>query len=323
MVHGQGPETLRRRLFYQTKADINALAVQIKQGNGKFLLIRSAAAHMPDSEKAKTANPSPGSIAPIPSAVDHQHPFRVTLTDSHPTSSIENAAIDRAQEFIDPKSQVDDDYQLAPNTADHSSKKNLEKPAQTEKSKDLFSQLGKTLGGTGRKGVGSLKVFIGRMLPDESLLNISPNLMAFIAVMIPLVVVIAASSVYFRLGRSAQYELLTTQAEQILQQSYQQSDPGTKRADLSASLSLLQKADTFAADSGTKAEIKTQLKEVRNALDELDLVKRVDYQPAIIGGLKLSNKITEIQAVEDQLYLLDSSSSSVLHAFPHREGLRN
>jgi hypothetical protein len=53
---------------------------------------------------------------------------------------------------------------------------------------------------------------------------------------------------------------------------------------------------------------------MRNELDTLDFVSRVDYQPAIVGGLEVTSKITGMVAFDDELYMLDQDSGEVLLA---------
>ena len=308
-VHGQGPETLRRRLYYQTKADINALAFQVKQGNGKFLVIRSGDAQ-PVSHEQVTITAPVVPVNPLLSTtalVKSVKPANEAPAVSLPTPVSVDHPVEHTKVVIEPFRKTSDSkqpgIQIAEQTDIH------RKPGS------IFSKLLGSLGVFGRKAADSLKVFIGRMLPDKSFLNIPSGLMAAIAILVPVAVVIAASSVYFRLGRSAQFELLTSQAEQLFQRANNQTDVGEKRADLGSVLSLLRKADAYTSDSSSKDELEAKLSNVRNTLDELDLVKRVNYQPAIIGGLQLNNKIIEMQAVDDQLYLLDKLSSRVLRAY--------
>jgi hypothetical protein len=134
--------------------------------------------------------------------------------------------------------------------------------------------------------------------------------MALIAVVVPVVVVTVASAAYFRLGRDAQYELLYAQAQQMAQQAAQQSDLTLRRTGLEAALGMLVQAEAYHTTPETQA-LRLQ---ARAALDDLDLIRRVQYEPAIIGGLPPSVSVTRIFLTDRDLYLLDGNSGSVIRA---------
>jgi len=50
------------------------------------------------------------------------------------------------------------------------------------------------------------------------------------------------------------------------------------------------------------------------SLDTLDAVKRLDYQQAIVGGLDVNVRVTQMVATASDLYLLNAEQGSVLHA---------
>jgi hypothetical protein len=52
----------------------------------------------------------------------------------------------------------------------------------------------------------------------------------------------------------------------------------------------------------------------QQSLDEIDVVKHPEFKPAISGGLGASVEVIRIVSVDDDLYLLDGNSGSVLHA---------
>jgi hypothetical protein len=55
-------------------------------------------------------------------------------------------------------------------------------------------------------------------------------------------------------------------------------------------------------------------------LDELDLIRRVNYQPAIVGGLPASVVVTRVIVSEGDLYLLDGENGNVLRAQNTEQG---
>jgi len=318
-IHGQGPESLRRRLFQQSAADLNAVALQAKQGKGKFYLLWGAATQAaqpkiepaaekvepviasassePTSqtgavalEKAELAEPA-ASTAPISGVT--APPIIVQKTGSGAIAEAEGA-IAPADEVIQPVRHR---------------RQSMFTPLE-----GFFAALGAPLAKGGRRLLEGVRGLLGRMLPDEAFLTIPSGVMALIAVAVPVTIVTAASMAYLRLGRTAQYELLSTQARQVALQAMEQSNLGEKRADLGAALALLQKAESYATTPESEAEIQALRTELRNALDELDFVRRLGYQPAIIGNLPVTTDIISMVAFDDELYLLDATSGSVLRA---------
>lgn len=307
-VYGQGPETLRRRLYYQTKADINAVAIQVVQGKGNVLVIRSGDGQQAVREQKDQEIPTVNVQPPTPVVLKPQNAPQDSIGQSvPPIASEEKLPSSTVKAAFESEKNDDRD-----SSSDIPSAESARSPNQAPAS---LLRVQESLRAFLIKAVDLLKIFLGRMLPDESLLNISTGTMVAIALLVPIIVVIAATSVYFKLGRTAQFDLLTSQAEEIILRSENQTDQSEKRADLSAALSLLQKADTYASDDAAHANLETKLSEVRSSLDDLDLVKRLNYQPAIIGGLQLTDKITDIQAVEDQLFMLDQTGNRVLRAY--------
>lgn len=318
-IRNQGPESLRRRLFYHTNADINAVAVQAKQGKGKILLL-----------PAPTRHPSEPRLEPPPAPLAEKQPPVIMLPESVGEPQISEQA---PVEETEPQafSMVDTQDSGAPAVpafqqgTDQAAEENaesslpsssplkmetLDSPAAASKA-GFTASIKKSLQGL----LAGIRTFLGRMLPDEPFINIPSSVMALVAVAVPVVIVTAASMVYFRLGKAAQFELFSSQARQVALQAMEQTDLGARRADLGTALSLLQKAEEFAATDEAGAEIQNLREQVRNALDELDFVRRLNYQPAIVGGLPITSNIVGMAAIDEDLYMLDETSGEVLRAY--------
>jgi hypothetical protein len=352
-VHSQGPESLRRRLFSQTTDDLNAVALQAKQGKGKFILLRQPAPGAAPAPAAPAA-PAPAAsapAAPMPKAEPVTPPFLETavpvaedqipqveagqvgdVAAAEAQLEAEPAEIEAAVVAAEVEPALDGGGDSPPVAADVPKAAapqiarvlGLPGEAAPQASPDRTrrpSSIRTALAGIGasiRQGssrvLGGMRTFLGRALPDESFLNIPSGAMAMIAIAVPVVIVTAASMVYFRLGRAVQYDLLSTQARQMALQAMEQNDQAARRADLGAALAQLQKAEVYASTLEEEALIQDLRVQVRNALDELDYVRRVNYQPAIVGGLPVTSNIVGIAAFDDELFLLDGASGSVLRA---------
>ena len=140
--------------------------------------------------------------------------------------------------------------------------------------------------------------------------------MAFIAVAVPVLVVTVASIVFAQLGKAAQFQELYTQALEQATQTQGQTDPVTLRNGWSRTLELLDQAEKY----GTTTETRQLRDYAQQALDEMDNIQRPDYQPAIIGGLPDTVKITRMQIVDGDLYMLDANSGNVLRGLVTSNG---
>ncbi len=337
-VHGQGPESLRRRLFQHISADINALAIQAKPGKGKFFLLKPPIAQiaslrpgasLPVAPSSERSQPSHAPVLPVAAlaviATSKEEispsPVQVEQTSqaaNEPVLDLLSDPVTTAQEvdetLVSAVIELDSSNvpvgKAVPASAPLSSTR---KPGLASPGK-FFSSIGAAFSTGWRRLLLGLREFVGRMLPDEAFLNIPSSVMALIAIAVPVIMVAAASTVYFRLGRVAQYELFSTQAKQVAMQAMEHTDLASKRADLGAALSLLSKAETFAITPDSLSEIQTMQAEVRSALDELDFVQRVKYESAIIKGLPVTSNIIRMAAAADDLYLLDQTSGSVMRA---------
>ena len=267
-LFGQGPESIRRRLFSSADPDLNALLIQAKAGKGNIYLPRPIA-H--DSSEHIPASP--------PTPIDE-----VNKVSTHPAKSKPEVTSPTPKK---PKSSL-----------------------QTNSSRNFLAAFILTITNSLQKVGRGIRIILGRILPEEALLSIPTSLMAFLALAVPVVVVSVASVAYFRLGRDVQYENLLSQARQMATHAIDQNDVQLKRAELEAALQVIEKAEHLRITQETQ-DLHVQL---RNALDDLGKVDRLDFQPAIIGGLPTNVNITRMVAADTDLYLLDENSGEVLRA---------
>ncbi len=306
--HGQGPESLRRKLFQQTSMDLNAVALQARQGKGKFILLRPTG---PTAEKPSRRQEETG---PRPAPALQTEPASAFKPDAE--SNIV-AAVPSADSSIDqlpvapaPVLKVPEEGVLPRETQPA----DVRNPVPPESKKRPFSGFRIWIGRSWLKLKSGLKTLLERILPDELILSIPSSVMALIALAVPVVIVSAASVVYFRLGRTAQFELLSSQAGQAASQAMEQSDLGVKRSALGTAYTLLKKAETFTASPEELAEVQSLQAQVRTELDGLDFVRRVNYVSAIAGGLPVATHIIQMAAFDDELYMLDNESGGVVRA---------
>jgi hypothetical protein len=306
-LHGQGPESLRRKLFNQAAPDLNAVLVQARAGKGAFYLPRPGRAGM---APVPLETPGPAETAPPLSAV------APVESEAKPISAIPS---DEASIGAQAAASNTPAIGEAPSTRAETPPPEAiatERPVSARRV-SVLSGFGAALrralaplaAGASKLGWG-LRNLLGRLFPGDFFQSIPSTVMAFTALAVPVVVVTVSSVVYLRLGRDAQYEALFAQAQQIAERAAAQTDIPTRHADLQSALDLLNRAEVYRASPEVQA-LKGQL---RYSLDELELIKRVNYQPAIIGGLPPAVNVTRIAVIDDELYLLDSGRGSVIRA---------
>jgi hypothetical protein len=140
--------------------------------------------------------------------------------------------------------------------------------------------------------------------------------MAGIAILVPLVLVLIAGGIYLRRGREQQYQIYYQQAQVTALQTVDLQDPAALRAAWETTLFYLDQAEAYRLTM----ESRTLRSQAQRALDELDGIERLDFQPAIAGGLGSNARITRMVATQEALFLLDASQGRVLRAWRTGKG---
>lgn len=158
----------------------------------------------------------------------------------------------------------------------------------------------------------NLQRFLPNLLPEKSAPDTStaPStlFLVFVALAIPLMVVTAASLMYFRLGRSYQYDNFYLQAETARAQALSASDPIRQRDGWQAVLFYLDRAESYRETP--ESEVLRQ--EAQSNLDRLLGIQRLNFYPAFSGGINA--QISRMAANETDLFLLDAERGHVLRA---------
>jgi hypothetical protein len=134
--------------------------------------------------------------------------------------------------------------------------------------------------------------------------------LVFLAIAIPVLVVTIAGLFYTRYGRVKQYEDYYNLAYEQAAQAHGQTDPLEVRRAWDSTLYYLDIADTYQVTQNSH-DLRQQ---AQAALDNLDGIVRLDFLPAIAGGLSRGLQISRMAATNTDLYLLDSVRGSVLRA---------
>lgn len=159
---------------------------------------------------------------------------------------------------------------------------------------------------------GGLKSFLQRLVPGDELVKIPSSYMAFIAVIVPLVIVTISALVYAQIGRNQQYEFYFSEAKSVYAQADQQSDPNIKYQQFGEVMGLLDTAEGYLVTD----ELSLMREQTLKQLDLIDNITRLDFVPAI-AGTTLSNQIQirHLAATSRELYILDAASDAVFRAW--------
>lgn len=174
----------------------------------------------------------------------------------------------------------------------------------------IFQALRKTLQSALRTISAALLRLLKSLLPDADVLRLPPSAMVFIAIAIPVILAVVGGMVFLKRGRTQQSAVYYQQAVEAAEYAGTLSNPLEQRLAWQNALGKLDLADEYIITSQSKA-LRAQ---VTSSLDSLNAVTRLDYQQAIVGGLENGASITRLIATTIDLYLLNATDGSVLHA---------
>lgn len=339
-LHGQSPESVRHRLMALAGSDQDGFLLQARPGSGKTFLLRPkpasaapqspvttpvAAPAKPMPAVAETIPPAPAPPASLP-ARPAAAPVPMEDLMSNPPG-VEDGAQDLpvAEPVLPPRRSAAQEWSSQPQPqtappATEAAAPDRPRPDRRQRRRPSGPSAPGVVGTAFRttlaaflRGLGTL---LTRMLPNESLLTLPPAVMALTAVIVPLVVVTVASVVYFQRGQAGQYQAIYAQAVQAASAARSQTDPASQRAAWKDAIQYLTQARAF----GSSQDADELLIQANLALDSLDRVQRLDFQPALADGLPSGAKIVQIIATTSDLYMLDASNGSVWRAFTTGRG---
>jgi hypothetical protein len=180
--------------------------------------------------------------------------------------------------------------------------------------RELFGGLARAIHGL-RTGTQRMFQAIGKFLPaltpnPDNDAEVGRSSMALFAIVVPVIIVALAATVYIHYGRSAQYTQNYDMALAQAAQARGQTSPADVRRAWDSTIYYLDLADKNLKTSDS-ATLRT---EAQTALDNLDGILRLDFRPAIVVPLDPSVHVTHMAATDTDLYLLDASHGNVIHA---------
>ncbi len=154
--------------------------------------------------------------------------------------------------------------------------------------------------------------FLPNLLPNSNETDSQDggSSLAFVAIAIPVIVVTIAGLVYARYGRVTQYNDYYGMAMVQAAQAHGQTDPAEVRRAWDSTLYYLDLADRYQV---TQDSLNLR-QEAQTALDNLDSIVRLNFSPAVVGGLDRTLQIDRMAATNTDLYLLDATRGNVIRA---------
>lgn len=318
------PQNSRQYLLNLTKIDFTTILLQAAPGSGEVQLLQPL-----------TSSPAPIPIAPSKDIADEsalkrqeesqtpeaQEDSLSTLAGGAAVSAIVSEQVELTPE-PDPQEQASTAGTPAtelPTSASTTEPVSAPRQRTTPLLAPFFAVLvsfSEKLGAFFANISRSTRTWLARLLPDESILTLPSSVMIFFAIAVPLIVVSIATVVYFQRGRTGQYQANYAQAVQAAGFARNQDDPQARIDAWNTVLSYLDKAETYQVT----AETEYLRSESQFVLDEVNKITRLNYQPAIVGGLDDETNITRMYATERDLFLLNSSDGNVSRAIKTAQG---
>jgi hypothetical protein len=321
---------LRRRLLNQVGPDLQTEIIRFVPGNGQILRSKLVEAAPSAAQPATTINHAAAAVVPAPDTAVKKTVAEAETKlppEPEPVPEIEPAAEEPpatiAEPIPEPQPAFDSNPLSQPPTTRvrpqpanrHSVVKPTARPgAPTMKVRALLARgmAQWNAGRTSREQFGTgIRRFLARMLPglDSETTNISPNMLIFIAVAVPLVVVAIATTVYLRVGRTQAYQTAMETSRYYASLAITEPNQSSQETDWKAALVYIEQAEGYSitADSQSLHD------QIQAALDSMQGVGRLNFVPAIQGSLPQNIQIVKIVPRDNDLYILDGETGAVDH----------
>jgi len=325
-------ESTRRRLFSLTKDDLNAVLIRATEGTGHLTVLRPAA---PTGQTLKEIFPANEPAAP-PAGTGSLPPSQDSDSDPQAeTSEPETRKFTPSAYAIPPQPvdnglpEIEEILPRFPASIPRATPGEPGAPALREMDEPIMDepkvprQPSEATRAMARGLVGGMRASrrmgdtftrnLGRFIPSllpgsESGALPSPILMAFIAIVVPLIVVAAGVTAYLRFGHSIEYSDFYMRAEEAYTQAISATDPVRQRDWWDRVLFYLDEAERYRETEESQA----MRQEAQSKRDALLGIQRLDLYPAFVGAVNA--QITRLAANETDLFMLDAEQGRVLHA---------
>lgn len=284
-------EGLRRRLVHRTQANAQAVIIQFSPGNGEIHYLRRRSTTSMTNESSAVVMPQSDVEARRETEVFED---RQDIRNVSPT--LESGMPERLKvETVDSL---------------HIKKTHIISGMTIRK---RLGQIWMKCKAVRQRTNECFRVLLVRILPgvSDKPLTISPGLMYFIALAVPLAVVAIATTLYFRNGRAEEHQRYLNIALNTAVQAQGAPDINLQKEIWKDTLMWLDKAEKY----GQSEESVALRSFINQTLDEIDGITRVDAFPSNKESFLESIKITQMAAIGTDVYVLDSIEGRVWRLF--------
>jgi hypothetical protein len=320
-------DQLRHRLLHNRPADVTAGVVQFLSGSGKINFVAGPSGlpsveHEQTTEEEIPASSAPvkPSYNPVPSVEEvHFEPVAPAFTSPAPKPAVHQPKPITHLPEAARRSVVQSQQPAAASRPVQQPERSPQRPEakapahpNTDQIRPTVARWVQAIHSFRVQASQGIKSFFGKLVPAPSASSeeLSPLTMAFIAVAVPIVVVIIAYVVYNQRGNMRQYQQYFLQAQNSARAAQLNNDTKTSRSEWSQTINWLDDAERFKVTDESQA-LRTQ---AQNTIDNLDGIVRLDFQPAIIGGLSPTVRVSRMISSDTDLYMLDASKGRVIRA---------
>ena len=311
---------LVQRLLHKLEEDLEAVLLFPVEGTGELKIIQ------PNWELGAGALELPElDIEPEPETPPEQPKVQV---EEKPILEIPEDKLSRPEpgglpESEGPPADIPEIHRQEPQTGSSLSRRLASEIAPVmesitkSKSWSIFNTVTSSIGKVLQEGWQSLLSLVGRMLPDEQLLDLPSWTMSLIAVLVPLIMVIFGSVFYIKRGRNQLYETHFTQAQELLTRAEIQDNPLDYYQTIVTAMDEIQSARSYQKTD----EVEELYQAIRLELDTLDRITRLDYKPVFSRGLGVDVTISKIVVTPwNDLYMLNEDHGTVIWAQSNPDG---
>ena len=332
-------EMTRRRLLSLSKDDVNAVLIQAREGTGNLAVLRAEGSPRKTTPASESASAPPPETASLPPFQEGESAPRVVPPEPEPFPEETDPAVPEftpsayaipPQVEVPPPPEIEEVMPEFPASIPRApvgepeapplqEMDELDEPEEPRQPSEATRQVARGLVGgmqAWRLMVDALGRNISKFLPNllpgsqsTGSSSVSSNaLMVFIAVAIPVVVVIIGFVVYSNFGRNLYYDQFMLQAEEARVRAENATTSARQRNEWRAVLVALAEAEKVRKSP----ELEQFREEAQGELDALENIQRLNFYPAFSNGV--GAQISRLAANETDLYILDAENGRVLHA---------
>lgn len=166
------------------------------------------------------------------------------------------------------------------------------------------------------------KQFVNRISrkisPDahQNRVAFSPIISVFLIIAIPFILILISGTIYSRTGKTEQYSKFMEAAQNAAMMAGEQKDPLDQHVYWAQALEFVKNAEEYRVTQDSRM----LFEKAQYLIDEMDLAARLNFRPALTEFFPEEVVIGRIRANSSGVYLLDSTSQSVVRIFLNSKG---